>query len=100
MLIYQYTEQFPASEKFGLTSQIRRASVSVVLNIVEGYRRKSRKDYLHFLNIADGSLTELEAALELSLDLQFLDNNKYLQVENKRAEIAYLLLKFIKSLEQ
>lgn len=70
-LIYQLTESFPKAEEFGLKGQIRRAAVSVVLNIVEGYRRSTTKDYLHFLNTANGSLSELEAALEICLDLKF-----------------------------
>ncbi|HSW88621.1 MAG TPA: four helix bundle protein [Candidatus Saccharimonadales bacterium] len=99
LLIYKYTENFPTSEKFGLTSQIRRATVSVALNIVEGYRRKTTKDYLHFLNISNGSLAEVEAALEISLDLDFLNQTTYEEIETKRAEVGYLLSRLIKSLE-
>ena len=99
-LIYQYTEIFPKAEEFGLKGQLRRAAVSIVLNIVEGYRRSTRKDYLHFLNTADGSLSELEAALELSLDLEFLPNDKYWILENKRREVGYLLSRLIKSLKK
>ena len=71
VLAYQYTEDFPKSEEFGLKGQLRRASVSIVLNIVEGYRRPTTKDYLHFLNTANGSLSELEAGLEICLGLKF-----------------------------
>lgn len=97
-LIYKYTESFPRAEEFGLKGQLRRAAVSVVLNIVEGYRRRTTKEFLHFLNIADSSLAELEAALEIALDLQFLSKENYDSVENKRSEVGYLLSQFIKSL--
>ena len=99
-LLYLYTEIFPQAEEFGLKGQMRRAAVSVVLNIVEGYRRKSIKDYLHFLTIADGSLSELEAALELCLDLTFLKQHDYDLLEQKRSEVGYLLFKLIQGLNK
>lgn len=64
---YEATEKFPRSETFGLTSQLRRAAVSALLNIVEGDRRKSTKEFLRFLEIADASLAEVEIALELAI---------------------------------
>ena len=63
---------FPPDEKFGLTSQFRRAAVSVPCNIAEGSKRRSRKDYAHFLNIAEASLTELECILMIARDLNYL----------------------------
>lgn len=98
-LIYRHTEDFPKSEEFGLKGQLRRAAVSVVLTIVEGYRRNTTKDYLHFLNTADGSLSELEAALEICLDLQYLSEDQYITLEAKRSEVGYLLFQLIKSLK-
>lgn len=70
LLIYKYTEDFPKAEEFGLKGQLRRAAVSVVLTIVEGHRKRSKKEFLHFLDMAVASLTEVEAVWELSLDLQ------------------------------
>ena len=99
-LVYQFTENFPKPEEFGLKSQIRRAIVSVVLNIVEGYRRKTTKEYLYFLNNADSSLSETEAAFELSLDLGFLNEESYKILEKKRSEVGYLLSQLIKSLKR
>lgn len=99
-VVYINSDLFPKSEEFGLKSQIRRASVSVVLNIVEGYRRRSTKDYLHFLNIAQGSLTEVEAILELCLDLEYVTESTYQILEQKRGEVAYLLFKLINSLQE
>lgn len=98
-LIYLHSENFPKSEEFGLKSQVRRAGVSVVLNIVEGYRRSTTKDFLHFLNISNGSLSELEAAFEIALDLNFVTQEKYSEIEIKRSEVGYLLHQFIKSLK-
>lgn len=98
--IYIYTEGFPKAEEFGLKGQLRRAAVSVVLNIVEGHRRRTTKEYLHFLNTADGSLSEVEAALEISLDLGFLSTENYTILEHKRKEVGYLLFQLIKSLRK
>lgn len=99
ILVYKHTENFPKSEEFGLKGQLRRAAVSVVLTTVEGYRRHTRKDYLHFLNISEGSLTEVEGALELSIALEFLKLDEYEKIETKRGEVAYLLNQLIKSLQ-
>ena len=71
--VYRLTSSFPSEERFGLTSQMRRASVSIPTNIAEGSRRRSRKDYAHFLNMAEGSLAELEYLFMLSRDLGYLD---------------------------
>lgn len=99
-LVYKHTENFPKAEEFGLKGQLRKAAVSVVLNIVEGYRRSSTKEFLHFLNIADGSLSEMEAAIEISLDLEFLLKVNYEVIESKRSEVGYLLSQLIKSLKR
>ena len=99
VLIYRYTEDFPKSEEFGIKGQLRRAAVSVVLNIVEGHRRSSRKDFIHFLDMAISSLAEVEAAWELSTDLDFIRKEVYETVEAKRSETAVLLNSFIKGLK-
>lgn len=99
VLIYQHTDNFPKAEEFGLKGQLRRAAVSVVLTVVEGHRRNSRKEFLHFLDIAISSLAEVEAAWELSLDLGFIKEEVYAGVEAKRSEVGFLLSSFIKSLK-
>lgn len=99
-LIYKTTEQFPKSEEFGLKGQLRRAAVSVVLNIVEGYRRRSTKEFIRFIDIAQASLTEVEAILEISLDLEYLNDDQYVELENKRSELAFLLNSLVKSLRK
>ena len=75
--IYDVTTKFPVSERFGLTAQLRRSASSVATNIVEGYKRKSRKDFAHFLNMSDASLEETKYHLLLAFDLKFLDKNDY-----------------------
>lgn len=99
LLVYQITEEFPKAELYGLTSQIRRAAVSVILNVVEGDRRQSRKEFLHFLDIADGSLVELEACFELANSLEYLSDDEFSRVESKRREVAAMLFSFIKSVK-
>lgn len=98
--IYTLTEMFPKNEVFGLTSQLRRAVVSSLLNIVEGQRRQSKKDFLHFLDIADASLVEVEACLEIALDLSYLTQDEFEKLEEKRKEIMYMLISLIKSLKK
>ena len=100
ILIYKYTENYPRSEEFGLKGQTRRASVSILLTIVEGYRRRSTKEFLRFLDISEASLTEVEACLELVLDLGFLEEKEYNELEQKRAELGFLIDSFEKSLKR
>jgi len=81
--IYSLTNSFPKEERFGLTSQIRRASNSVALNVAEGAGRRGIKDKLRFMNIADASLSEVEACLIIALQLEFNDRTTFLsQLEN------------------
>jgi four helix bundle protein len=69
-LVYKLTVSFPADERFGIVSQLRRAAVSIPSNIAEGQARRGTKEFLQFLSIAEGSLAELETQLLLSLELQ------------------------------
>ena len=74
--IYQSTEQFPRNETYGLTSQLRRAAVSVSSNIAEGQGRLTSGEFCHFLGQARGSLLELETQPDIALDLAYLDPNQ------------------------
>jgi four helix bundle protein len=72
LALYRCTNAFPATERYGLTAQLRRAASSVPANIVEGSKRTAPKDYTHFLNIAEGSLSETEYLLVLGRDLVYI----------------------------
>lgn len=85
---------------FSLTSQLRRASLSVYLNIIEGDRRNSRKEFLHYLDIADGSLTEVEACLEIAFELHYISENQYEELTNTREEISYMLIGLIRAIKK
>ncbi len=75
--IYDLTRDFPASEIYGLTSQIRRCAVSVPSNMAEGYGRRSTQEYIRFLQIASGSLFELQTQLQISINLNYISNRNY-----------------------
>ncbi|SMB88624.1 four helix bundle protein [Desulfonispora thiosulfatigenes DSM 11270] len=96
--IYEVTKDFPKDEQFGLTSQIRRAAVSVPSNIVEGKARGSSKEYKRFLLMARGSLEETKYQLLLAKDLKYIDEKKYKEVLNLAMETGRLLAGLIKSL--
>ena len=97
--IYRVSKNFPNEEKFGLTSQIRRAAVSVPSNISEGYGRRTTPDYIRSLYIAYGSNCELETQTMLSADLDYIDNEKQTVLLEKISEVERMLKALIKSLE-
>ncbi|HWR53783.1 MAG TPA: four helix bundle protein [Bryobacteraceae bacterium] len=73
LAVYHMTARFPSEERFGLTSQFRRAAISVAANIAEGYRKRGRADKIRMLNVAEGSLAECQCYLLLSRDLGYAD---------------------------
>jgi four helix bundle protein len=92
--VYLLTKQFPKEEIYGLTSQIRRAVVSIPTNIAEGAGRGTDKDFSHFLDISRGSLFELETLIILSSDLEFISESRSIEVLEKTTEILRMLNSF------
>ncbi|MCG8579976.1 MAG: four helix bundle protein [Bacteroidales bacterium] len=89
--IYEETKAFPAEEKFGLTNQIRRASVSIPSNIAEGFGRKSDGDFARFVAIAMGSNYELQTQLEIASNVGFIEDRQLTLFIEKLEEIDKML---------
>jgi four helix bundle protein len=98
LLVYKKTSDFPKSELYGLTSQLRRAALSVAANIVEGQASASKKEFLNFLNMANRSLVETEYLLEVAEQLGYLSCEVYQELEAVRKEAGFLLNGIIRSL--
>lgn len=96
--IYKIAEDYPKTELYGLTNQIRRAVVSVPSNIAEGAARTSHKDFLHFLSISLGSLSEVETQLVVSRNLNFLPNEQFEILISELTEIRKMIIGLKKSL--
>lgn len=99
LAFYQITKVFPKDEIYGLTSQIRRASVSIPANIAEGCGRKSSAEFGQFLQISLGSTTELEYHLLLARDLKYLDIKDYEHLNSQVIEIRKMLISFIQTIK-
>lgn len=98
--VYRVTAGFPSDERFGLVSQVRRASVSVASNIAEGWGRGTSQDYVRFLRMARGSVYEVETQLEIASQLEFLDEESYREVIAEVNEAGRVLAGLLRSLEQ
>jgi len=96
--VYLETKKFPKDEIYGITSQIRRAAISIPTNVVEGTGRQSKKELKQFVNIALGSLAETEYLLEFCLRLKYLNEESYERLEGLRKDLGALLWRFYKSL--
>lgn len=96
--IYMATNAFPKEELYGMTSQIRRAALSVPTNIVEGYARQGKKEFRQFVNIALGSLAEAKYLLGFSLRLKYLKPEAHKSLYGTAEEVGRLLWKFYRSL--
>jgi four helix bundle protein len=95
--VYSATKKFPKDEAYGVTSQLRRAALSVPTNIVEGYARKGDKELARFISIAIGSLAETEYLLSFAQRLGYLSEKDYCSLEGIRSEVGKLLWKFYKA---
>ncbi len=97
--VYKATADFPAVEKYSLTDQIRRAAVSVPSNIAEGAARQTKKEFVNFLHIAQGSLSELDTQLELSRELGFLSAECWKQLDLMVMRVDKMLSGLIRSIK-
>jgi len=95
--IYKITKNFPDEERYNLVSQMRRAAVSIISNLVEGFRRRGVKDSLNFYNRADSSLEELKYQVLLSRDLIYISKEDFTNLNNKCEEVSRMLYSWIKS---
>jgi four helix bundle protein len=97
--VYRVTKGFPKEELYGLTSQMRRAALSIPCNIAEGYGRKTTPEYIRFLYIAYGSTCELETQTLLAGDLGYIKNDRIFELQSDIGEVERMLKALIKSLE-
>jgi four helix bundle protein len=97
--IYKETVGFPAAEKYGLTSQLRRAAVSIASNIAEGQGRMTRGEFAQFLGHARGSVHEVETQLEIAADLGLITRDRVSEITNQAGEVARILNGLIDSIE-
>lgn len=97
---YEITTNNPKQEQFGLTSQFRRASISIPANIAEGYKEKGRLDKLRFYNIAQGSIEECRYYIILSKDLNYIDDKTAKDATSALIEVSYLLNNYCKAISQ
>jgi four helix bundle protein len=98
LAVYRATRNFPQEERFGLTSQIRRASASIPTNIAEGCGRSTDKELAQFMQIAMGSASEVEYQLLLAHDLDYLSDDMYRRLNDSVVEVKKMLSTFIKRL--
>ena len=98
--IYGLTKTFPKIEDFGLTNQMRRASISIPANISEGAARQTKKEFIQFLHMAQGSLSELDTHLEIALRLDYLKEISLQEVSVLMNDIDKMLTGLIKSLKR
>jgi len=97
--LYQETQHFPSTERFGLTSQLRRSAVSVPSNLAEGFARRGVKERIHFLHIALGSNSEIETQLIIAENLSFLSERIATELKNENQKIGKQLVNLIKYFE-
>src|SRR5262245_53571165 len=98
--IYKSSRQFPRDETYGLTSQLRRAAVSIPSNIAEGQGRRTDREFANFVSIANGSLYEAETQLLIARRLQYLDENQLRLLMDLSSEVGKLLHGLARALEK
>ncbi len=101
LAIYRMTKTYPEEEKYGMVSQLRRASTSIPLNIAEGYaKRSSQEEFKRFLKMAIGSTNEIRVLLDYSKDLGYIEEEQYNKASDEYDEIGRMLSTLIKRVEQ
>ena len=98
--IYELTKTFPVDERFGITSQLNRASVSIPTNIAEGWGRETSKNYLQFLRTSRGSVMEVQTLLVISKNLNYLSEQAFESYSIKMEEVGKILHGLIKSIKE
>jgi len=98
--VYKITHSFPKEEIYGLTSQIRRCSISIPSNIAEGYGRNSRQDFIRFLRISMGSIFELQTQIIIARNLNFIPIDDFNVLFENIREVERMLSAFMKSIEK
>jgi len=98
--VYQITKNFPKEEIYGITSQLRRAALSIPTNIVEGYSRKGDKELSRFINISLGSLAETKYLLYFSYRLDYLNTDEYKELRNAYNDLGKKLWKFYEAVQK
>lgn len=99
LLVYRITDNFPSTENFSLTNQMRRCSISITSNIAEGFSRQTNKEKIQLYSIAKGSLTELQNLLILSRDLKYISKEKFNDIAKHTIEVAKLINGLIRYLK-
>jgi four helix bundle protein len=97
--IYEVTQKFPRSEEYALSQQIRKAAISLPSNIAEGAARQTKKEFIQFLHIAQGSASEIDTQLEIALRLNYLTVDEKNKLDSELESIGKMLTGLIKSLK-
>ena len=101
LAIYRLTKDYPEEERYGMTSQLRRASTSIPLNIAEGYaKRESQEEFKRFLMMALGSANEIQVLLEYGKDLGYISAEQYCKASKEYDEIGKMLSKLVKAVAE
>lgn len=98
--IYQATKHFTKEAIFGLTSQLRRSSISTPSNIAEGFGRETNKDFLRFLNISIGSLFEMQTQLEIAKNISYINDEQFNNLYEDSREVERMIVSFSKKLKE